>query len=402
MPVSLSTLRRLLPVTLSFSVGMWLFVSSSLHFATNPLEGITFLPMALMEGLACILLFLRWKDPLVCLTAVYLVLLAVLAHDNTVGLEALAVITSHPMKRPPSHYLPVHLVWMLGLGIVPLLFAWIYTQEERNPFLLRQKPLKPLLFLFGTLLAQGLCLSFAWQKDYGFPWLRTILEDISSPYHRLFFCGFPLLLVQSVGAIWLLARYVPERGEEQLRAFVLFYSMALLFLVSVVVNDALAMPLTSLLTNSCVYFVPITLVYLLERHALFNLRIVIRRAAQYALARQAVNLITLTPLVAFAFWFGLSLNQTPPSSPALAAFRDSTWLNITVTGGLSLGMFLLMVAVRLPLLHWMERTYFREVYNAQHVLEAVGRSLLGLSDTRIIARVALDGIAAELHPVPHA
>ncbi|HZO91490.1 MAG TPA: ATP-binding protein [Chthonomonadaceae bacterium] len=395
-PKLLLKVRTAAPFWLCLLLSLW-FVADSVR---DPLLGIAgavpLLPALLMIGLAFALLLLRGDEAPACLLALYMSTLAVLARDNTAGILE-PFLTRRDLLDLGVNYRAVHIVWTLALGGVPLYFGWIYTEQDR----VERPPLVKHLVTLCLFLCSGLgtvaCGLLALHSQHSPIPLDNITRNLPSPYHRLLIYAAPMLLAQHAAAFWLLLRHYRRWGEARNHALVLVFGLALLFVASVIINDTLARLETCVLSNLAASAVALMLVSALERHALFDIRIFIRRTVQYALARQTLNLLTLAPIVVLAFLWGLWL-QHDPAQP-VQMFRDGLFHNgAALCLGTSL-FFGVMLVLRAPLLRHFDRAYFREIYDAQQVLGEVGRSLLGVTDPRIIARATLEGIDSVLHPV---
>ncbi len=394
-PDLLRRVRSAVPFWFSLLLSLWLVADT----AQDPLLGaaglVPLLPALVMIGLTVTLLALRAKDTSACLLAVYMSMLAALARDNIAGLPLAWYAPSESLPPYESGYHAVHIVWLLALGSVPLYFGWSYTEQDRVERHTWLKYLLPAgLFLCSTLGTLA-CLFLALHSRYSPIPLENTTHALPSPYHRLLIFTAPMVLALHAAAFWLLLRHYRQWGEPRHRALVLIFGVALLFVASVIINDCLAWIGTCMLANLTAYLVPLMLVYALEKHALFDIRIFIRRTVQYALARQMLTLLSLAPLVILAFLWGLTANNQPTSFDLI---RSMVLRNETlVFGGLSL-FFATMLVLRAPLLRHFDRAYFREIYDAQRMLGEVGRSLLSITDPREIGRATLEGIDAALHP----
>ncbi|HZP80338.1 MAG TPA: ATP-binding protein [Chthonomonadaceae bacterium] len=380
----------------SLLLSFW-FVADS---ARDPMLGsaglVPVLPALLMFGLAFALLALRSQESSACLLAAYLSMLAVLARDNTAGLLPPLSPAANSALALKLAYRPIHIFWALALGAVPLYFGWVYTAQDRAERPSRLQGFVTLGLFVCSALGQVLCILTALHSLYHPLPLEMITHNLPSPYHRLLIYTAPLLLAQHAAAFWLLLNHYRLWGEARNRALVLFFGVALLFIACVIINDSVLRLETCVLANLMAYLVPLMLVYALERHALFAMRISIRRTVQYALAQQVLAFLVLAPLVPMAFLWGLTWNAQPTGLDWLRSMvlRSET----LIFGTLSL-IFAVTLLIRVPLLRQFDRAYFREIYDAQRVLGQMGRSLLGTSDLREIGRTTLEGIDTVLHPL---
>lgn len=352
-----------------------------------------------MAILALILLGIRPTHPAACVLAVYLMSLGVLARDNMAGLSTVAPFSFDIYQPRDGGYRPALLLWILSLGTAPLLFTGLYIAEDRPS---RPRPTLSLVLLsmtLGFIFLQALCIYLASRGAFGLFALTELARRLPVPQHQLLLYAVPVLMTQHLIAIGLLWQHYRRWGESHNRATLLVFGIATLFVTQVIISNTLIRPATGIVSNLIAYLVPTAFVWLMERHALFDIRITIRKVVQYALARQVLGLLTLLPLLTLAFFVGLRFN--PPRN------LSGSWLDLhqalsrqgTLVCSVLAGAFAFMLALRVPLLHWFDRAYFREVYDAQTTLNRIGRSLLGLSDSNEIARRALEGIDGILHPV---
>lgn len=419
---------------------VWFFLDAAVHPLYGAFSFLALLPAVLMAGMAFALLFTRRTDPSACLLALYVMALAALARDNVAGLNTLTSGSSHAAPLPPLSIGIVHILWMLAVGTAPLAFAWLYSHSEYEPRHVSGGLFPLLVLLACAVLGQVAYSTVMLHETYGYSQLSTLTHRLPSPYHRLLLAGGPLLLAQALGAVVLMLGHYRQWGEKRNQALTIFLGVTALFLASAIINDTLAKPVTTALSNLTAYAVPVLFVYMLERHTLFDIQIALRRTVQYALAKQTLAVLTLTPLVMLAFllgwgsgWRDIKPGMTPTSLVDLQSFvglmdtamgelsnaqlgtshfivtsvsQPSTLTPVQdtlVTKGpfictVLAGAFALMLIIRLPLLRWLDRTYFRETHDAQLVLGQVGRSLLSLSDVRAIAQTTLEGIDTVLHP----
>jgi predicted Ser/Thr protein kinase len=128
--------------------------------------------------------------------------------------------------------------------------------------------------------------------------------------------------------------------------------------------------------------------YAVVRHRLFNVRVLVRRSIQYALARGTLLALMSLPVIALAAF--------------LWAHRgDSLAVLLTGTPAMYVLLILPLVLViryRKRLLEALDRRFFREQYDARHLLLHVVSIIRGGSDMLALSRAALDEIDRALHP----
>ncbi|MBV8519328.1 MAG: protein kinase [Acidobacteria bacterium] len=128
--------------------------------------------------------------------------------------------------------------------------------------------------------------------------------------------------------------------------------------------------------------------YAVVRHRMFNIRVLVRRSLQYALARGTLLAVMSLPLIGLALFL-------------YAHRRDSLAVLLTGTPAVYLLVILPLLAVvryRKPLLEALDRRFFREQYDARRLLLHVVSIIRGGSDMLALSRAALDEIDKALHP----
>ena len=128
--------------------------------------------------------------------------------------------------------------------------------------------------------------------------------------------------------------------------------------------------------------------YAVVRHRMFNIRVLVRRSLQYALARSTLlALMSLPVLGLLAFLWahrGDSLAVLLTGTPAVYV--------------LIILPLILVIRYRRKLLEALDRRFFREQYDARRLLLHVVSIIRGGSDMLALSRAALDEIDRALHP----
>jgi hypothetical protein len=147
--------------------------------------------------------------------------------------------------------------------------------------------------------------------------------------------------------------------------------------------------------------VPITTAYSVRVHRALDVRLVVRKAAQYVLARSTLTVLALAPFLMFLLHVYARREQ--PIASLLRGQTAVVTLSLAVLG-------LLVLLLRRRLLRALDRRFFREEYDAQQVLTTLAESMRGADGPQQVAeRVAaeidrslqLEGVAVLLASVPH-
>lgn len=114
-----------------------------------------------------------------------------------------------------------------------------------------------------------------------------------------------------------------------------------------------------IVTNLTGIVVPITLVYTIRRHRVMGIRLILRLGLQYLMARGVLLVVLASPILVAVYRV-----LTNPSMPAGELFGGRG------PGVLMAGAGVLLV-VRQPLLQSLDSRFFRNVWDAEHLLESV-------------------------------
>jgi len=360
-------------------------------------ELITLIPAGVMAIMAWGLLVSRADSFAACVLSVYLMALAVLARDSLTGLHTfpLALVRDMPIDGSAFH-IP-ELVWALALGASPLVYARQLIQRRDSPFSL-MRSLGLFLAALGFILAQALTVFVASRYAPASPLFLPVLRLPATGHHLLLLYSAPLISVAHIVAVVLLNRPIRERRDQQaLASFWIVLAGGFYLLLSgfnlLIQNRSLGIA-----TLLVAYAVPVISLYAFEHYALFDIRLTLRRIVQYSLARSTLTLMTLAPLMVAAFFLGngfewekMGYGGTFLVPRHVNSLSIVSSILLTVLSGT-------LLAVRTPLLNWLDRTYFREVYDAQRVLNRMTRQLIRPTSLTDIGQNALQGIVAALHP----
>ena len=128
--------------------------------------------------------------------------------------------------------------------------------------------------------------------------------------------------------------------------------------------------------------------YAVVRHRMFNIRVLVRRSIQYALARGTLLVLMSLPVVGLAAYLYAHRND---SLAELLTGQPAIYLLLIVP-------LALVVRYRKRLLESLDRRYFREQYDARQLLLHVVSIIRGGSDMLILSRAAIEEIDKALHP----
>ena len=359
---------------------------------------ITLIPAALLTFMAWGLLVSRADSVGACVLSVYLMALGLLARDNFVGLHILAQNVTPNVPYGSPAFEPSPLLWALALGVVPLIYVRQFAAPSDSKF----APFRTLTLLFGMLtflLLHALTVYFASRFAPSYPLMAPLLLPPTTAHHQLLVYSAPLLLLSHFVVIRRLSQKIQVNGDRQASASLwIFFAGGLYLLLSCLslLAQSWWIGIMSLLMA---YVIPVVSVYALEHYALFGIHLTLRRVVQYSLARSTLTVMTVAPLIFVAFLLGSGF-EWKRIEPTIANFLVPRAVS-TLSALISLLLTILsgtLLIFRLPLLNWLDRTYFREVYDAQRVLNQMTRRLIRPTSLTDLGEIALQGIVTALHP----
>jgi hypothetical protein len=132
---------------------------------------------------------------------------------------------------------------------------------------------------------------------------------------------------------------------------------------------------------------PVSFAYAILRHRLFDIRVIVRRGLQYALARRL--LLSIVPGTVILFLVDLSINRRAPLGSIVL---ERGWLYVALAG------FAVLAGVRRrEWLATLDRRFFRERYNAHLLLRGISSEIRTASTVDAIAPRVVAWIEAALH-----
>ncbi|MGH9555562.1 MAG: hypothetical protein ACRD2Y_07035, partial [Terriglobales bacterium] len=132
---------------------------------------------------------------------------------------------------------------------------------------------------------------------------------------------------------------------------------------------------------------PLSWAYAILRHRLFDIRVIVRRGLQYALARGV--LLTAVPALGILLVADLLLHG---QQPLLQILRERGWIYV-VLGGLAAAAYV----KRRSWLEVLDRRFFRERYDAQKLLREVVEEVRQAASFERMAPLVVARIEAALH-----
>jgi len=280
-----------------------------------------------------------------------------------------------------SAFLVVDSFFVAAFFAAALHFAIVFPSESgrRVPLFVQLFPYLGALPIFIEIAGQSLA------KAGGHPFSAG--SDI---YGRL----GPLLLV--IALVVLAVRFTRTSDRNPRRRVQLIF-IALLpgvagFVVSSIIDRSgagyMAQELGRCFNQLCTIASSAIYAYAVVRHRMYDVRVLVRRSIQYAFARGTLLFVMSLPLLGLALYLWTRRN-------------DSLASLLTGTPAVYLLLIVPLVAViryRKPVLDALDRQFFREQYDARHLLLQVVSMIRDGSDTSGVARAATGEIDRALHP----
>lgn len=133
--------------------------------------------------------------------------------------------------------------------------------------------------------------------------------------------------------------------------------------------------------------IPITTTYAILRHQTFDIYVVIRRSLQYKMLRRVLQALVVFPAAVLL----VSLITQSQMTVADALWRNRLSLGLVVLFGSTL-------ALRSSLGHWLDKRFFREVYNGEEIYLALVDGLKRAHSLEELARTVGVQVTKALHP----
>ena len=228
--------------------------------------------------------------------------------------------------------------------------------------------------------------------------VRVPLLDRSGPVY------WPLLLLLIVAALVAsLSKLWRAKVEERRRVTWLFVGLGLGVAPVVLVNALAwlvpafaswvrrpgALQVVAFLSYPAILLAPFVIAYsVLVEHAL-DVRLVVRKAIQYALVRYSLATLVAVPFGVLALY--------------LIANRDRTLSEVFAgPGAILLGITLLLGVVALTgrrrIARWVDRVFFREQYDARQVLSGLAKASQQARDGSALGDLLVKEVSRALHP----
>ncbi|HVF47793.1 MAG TPA: protein kinase, partial [Pyrinomonadaceae bacterium] len=301
----------------------------------------------------------------------------------------------------PELNFPWSVVWsvgtVIGFTFAPVIFHLHLLFPEPSSFVRRFPAIEWLLYLPWLFFL--LPIAAAWQlslNDYSFfdPSLdRPIFSQLLYATHTAYLLGAMAMVAVNYFS-------ADSTGKRRIR----FYTAGATVSVVPHLTDKLARPIEYafnlrlieddgfryLVVLAPAIFLPISLAYAITRHKVIPVSFVIRRGLQYLLAKNALRLLLLLPIVAI-LW---NLASNPGSTLAEIILNNSLGFYFSLLLAAALFAF-----TRFGLAGWVDRKFFRRQYDKEQILHELGAEIQEVDSVSSLSRLVTSKIDEALHPL---
>jgi sigma-B regulation protein RsbU (phosphoserine phosphatase) len=288
-----------------------------------------------------------------------------------------------------------HLIWfvqtMLSIFALPLTLHFFLTFPSPVGLVKRWPRLMPVIYI-PSILFLPVAIIGSLPPMYNFdlsPWLRESLRSLDfSWYIRLvaivyFVAGIIALAVNYRAAV---------SPDHRRRVRVLMVGTIVGFgpLVALTGLGRRALLFThewEAAVGFLVLFAPLSVAYAIIKHRLFDLRLVIRRSLQYALARHVLFAVLISPMAL------LIIDLIASHGNFIRHQLQEEYPRI----GLYLLAGALLISVHRPLMSWLDRKFFREAYDARKILSELAEKIGLMVNTQELMSMVMGEIDKSLH-----
>ncbi|HEY0003972.1 MAG TPA: protein kinase [Pyrinomonadaceae bacterium] len=144
-----------------------------------------------------------------------------------------------------------------------------------------------------------------------------------------------------------------------------------------------------IVVNIFFWMMPLSFAYAILRHQVIPISLMIRRSVQYLLAKNALRILLVLPLVGLL----LSIALDPHRTLADILFRSSFYVYLLAIAAIALGL-----VFRRRLGEWVDRKFFREHYNQERVLRELIDDVKKLDSIPEMSRRVTERVNTALHP----
>ena len=170
-------------------------------------------------------------------------------------------------------------------------------------------------------------------------------------------------------------------------SFTPFFLAQLRRLVHELVGVPIGVDVAGTYASLATVILPITLGYAIITHRVFDIRVVIRRGLRYVFAKNALRALLLLPVAGLAYEIIAHRDQTIGE----LLLTNSAYVWLIGAGGVSLRF-------RTQTTRWLDRRFFREVYDRERILLALIQDVDQLDSVSSVSKLVSHELEAAFHP----
>ncbi len=203
-------------------------------------------------------------------------------------------------------------------------------------------------------------------------------------------------VLASLAVLALKYRHANELARRKLRVMVAGWIVGALPVMTITLLVLFEAPISAatfawlgLFGTFALLLVPISFAYAVVRHQVIPVSIIIRRSVQYVLARNALRLLPVLPLIGLIY----SISSNPNRSVADIVLRSSVYFYVFALIALLIGLLF-----RKRLGNWIDRRFFREQYNQDQILRELIDDVKRSDSMAEMSRLVSKKVDSALHP----
>jgi hypothetical protein len=287
-------------------------------------------------------------------------------------------------------YVATYLVSILAF---PTLLHFFLVFPERSKLLTRFPRLEYYLYLPWLLPAIPLALLRSWVYVTAPERFEHFAEDYPF-YDYLSWLSLAYIIVM-LGAMVVNYRRTNQMARRKLRVIV-FGTLVGLVPVGLfwAIVRFIKLPDTwwhqaNIVSNLLIILVPLSFAYAILRHKVIPVSLIIRRSVQYLFARNALRLLLALPVVGLVLTIILNPNRTLTE----ILFRNSFYFYLLLLAAIATTL-----VFRKRLTAWIDRKFFREVYNQEKILHALIDDVKKLDSISEMSKRVSEQLERAIHP----
>ncbi|MEW6365434.1 MAG: SpoIIE family protein phosphatase [Acidobacteriota bacterium] len=277
------------------------------------------------------------------------------------------------------------------------LFMRFFLLFPSPSWLDRKMPWIKTVFLWFMIAAQGPTVFAVYAASTSFATLQR-MQDALIPFKLFFVIPAGVMLLVGVASLVLNTLGAQTKDDKRkMRILLAGTAIAVLPVTALVIYDALvgvrdmAHWLLAIVVM-CLAFFPLSFAYVVVKHRVFGIRVILRRGLQYALVSRGFLVVEAALLFLLVF-LGLGpvlLKLLPDAGRGTVALSTVALTLALITG---------LREVNRRVTPKIDRRFFRDAYNSQQILTDLGRAVRRLAaQPQELLQTVADQVGDSLHP----